>query len=161
MHPVSVIATYSDFFNRLRLSHSSDGTGYAVMWDLSRKSWDCRFSVKRGQNMNCWQNKQPSLVSTAMLCYYYIRSDWDSESFKPNFHQFFIVRCGCKWISIRIAGETHLIIEDVSWWKNVRLMLGFTPILTRSGKVGTRKLLQDRRFLTEPRSTQPTTNTLR
>ena len=55
------------------------------------------------------------------------------------------------------SGETHLIIEDVSWWKNVRLMLGFTHILTRSGKVGTRKLLQDRRLLTEPRSTQPTT----
>ncbi len=61
------------------------------MRDLSRKSWDCRFSVKRGQDMNCRQNIQPSLVSTAMLCYYYIRSDWDSKGFKLNFHQFFIV----------------------------------------------------------------------
>ena len=26
------------------------------------------------------------------------------------------------------TGETHLIIEGVSWWKNVRLMLGFTRI---------------------------------
>ena len=39
------------------------------------------------------------------------------------------------------AGEAHLIIEDVSWWKNVRLMLGFTQIVARLDKVSTRKLL--------------------
>ncbi len=38
-------------------------------------------------------------------------------------------------------GETHLIIKDVSWWKNVRLMLGFTHISAGSDKVGTLKLL--------------------
>ena len=32
-------------------------------------------------------------------------------------------------MNIRLTlGETRLILEDVSWWKNVRLMLGSTQI---------------------------------